>query len=114
MTNTSSAASRQGNRSACASCGKVLSPKRGARRQQFCTSACRQSAHRAKKWGASYQTPDPLRSVENTTTNTTACEGDFAGRAPANKPAADPDRAQLIRNAYAVEFAARWSVYGKR
>jgi predicted nucleic acid-binding Zn ribbon protein len=42
---------RVGNGVHCLVCSAALDPKRGSRRQRFCSNACRQSAFRSKKWG---------------------------------------------------------------
>jgi hypothetical protein len=73
--------SRNGNALACAACGKAIVPKRGSRRQKYCTGACKFKAFRSKKWANRYQTPDPQRSVENIQAIPISCEGDFGGRA---------------------------------
>jgi hypothetical protein len=71
---------RAGNDTSCANCGKRLCPKRGSRRMRFCGVACRQSAFRAAKWASRYEGPDPLRSVQNKSVGSIACNGQFAVR----------------------------------
>jgi hypothetical protein len=81
-----------GNAARCATCGAELHPKRGARGQRFCSPACRQSAYRARNadsenWPLARlknvpATPTPgalqsLRSVQNNSTTSKACNGDF-------------------------------------
>ena len=116
---------RHGNRITCEKCGRALAPKRGSRRQRFCSDACKFKAFRSKKWADRYQTPDPQRSVQNSSTKPNGCKSIFADRALAIKAqivaiglriatAAQPperslDRAGLIRRAIQFEFAARWS-----
>jgi hypothetical protein len=79
--------SRNGNALACATCRKAIEPKRGSRRQRYCTDACKMTAARAKKWAKRYEIPDPLRSVKNIKAISTSCKGDFRGRAfPAKAP----------------------------
>jgi hypothetical protein len=73
--------SRNGNALTCTACGKAIVPKPGSRRQKYCTGACKMKAVRAKKWAERYETPDPLRSVENNATKSIPCNGDFGGRA---------------------------------
>jgi hypothetical protein len=73
--------SRNGNTAACATCRKAIEPKRGSRRQKYCTGACKMKAARAKKWAKRYEIPDPLRSVQNIKAISTSCKGDFGGRA---------------------------------
>ena len=70
-----------GNALACAACGKAIVPKRGSRRQKYCTGACKFRAFRSKKWANRYRTPDPQRSVENIQALSTSCKVDFGGRA---------------------------------
>ena len=67
--------SRNGNALACATCGKAIVPKPGSRRQKYCRDACKMKAARAKKWA------NPLRSVENSATESIPCKADFRGRA---------------------------------
>jgi len=100
------AAHHHGNGTTCIGCGAPLMPKRGSRRQRYCSNACRQSAFRAKKWVERYKIPDPLRSVENNGVKSKACKGDFRDRAPLEllghsfrwPGAARPGRAAVIRN----------------
>jgi hypothetical protein len=88
-----------GNRVICAGCGAVLEPRRGSRRQKFCSYTCRDAARRARNFLATgcsrradrgtenaipegpryYPTAVP-RSVENPTTKSTACKGDLGDR----------------------------------
>jgi hypothetical protein len=144
---------RHGNRPTCASCGDPITPKRGSRRQRFCSNACKQVAKRARRWASDPATrsaqnafsEEPLggtleatRSVQNTPAKSTTCKGDFGDRGSAFKPVwkviagppvsvanliiplhglpprrLDPgERAELIRRARAVEYAARWKLTG--
>jgi endogenous inhibitor of DNA gyrase (YacG/DUF329 family) len=114
-----------GNRITCEKCGRALAPKRGSRRQRFCSDACKFKAFRSKKWADRYQIPDPQRSVQNSSTKPNGCKSIFADRALAIKapivaiglriatapqpPERSLDRAGLIRRAIQFEFAARWS-----
>lgn len=77
---TKSIALRAGNAATCTSCGANLDPKRGSRRQRFCSDACRQSAFRAKKWVEQYGIPEALRSVQNNSVVSRPCKGDFVDR----------------------------------
>ena len=113
-----------GNRITCERCGRALAPKRGSRRQRFCSDACKFKAFRSKKWADRYQIPDPQRSVQNSSTKPNGCKGIFADRALAIKapivaiglriatapqpPERSTERAKLIRNAIRVELKARW------
>jgi hypothetical protein len=72
---------RAGNGTHCVACGCPLHPKRGSRRQRYCSDACRQAAFRTKKWASRYETPDPLRSVENNSHKSIGCERGFGDRA---------------------------------
>jgi hypothetical protein len=90
---------RHGNAAVCAMCGEPLTPKRGSRRQMFCSARCRDAARRARNSAASgYSRPKtrnarrcvkkrcPLprspvpRSVKNPPVNSIACKTDFRGR----------------------------------
>jgi hypothetical protein len=115
-----------GNRITCEKCGRALAPKRGSRRQRFCSDACKFKAFRSKKWADRYRTPDPQRSVRNSSTKPNGCKSVLADRALANKapivaiglgchaapqpPEESADRAALIRRAVKLEFAAHWPV----
>lgn len=114
-----------GNRTTCEKCGRVLAPKRGSRRQRFCSDACKFKAFRSKKWADRYQIPDPQRSVQNSSTKANGCNGTLADRGCAlnapivtvglgcnvapQPPEQSAERARLIRRAIRLEFAARWS-----
>jgi hypothetical protein len=114
-----------GNRTMCEKCGQVLAPKRGSRRQRFCSDACKFKTFRSKKWANRYQIPDPQRSVRNSSTKPNGCKGFLSDQGSAAKPpivviglgchaALQPPerstkRAALVRNAIRAEFAARWS-----
>ena len=41
-------AQRAGNAVACERCGKALTPKRGSRRQRYCSDDCKQAARKAR------------------------------------------------------------------
>jgi hypothetical protein len=88
-----------GNRIVCAGCGAVLEPRRGSRRQKFCSYTCRDAARRERNFlatgcsrradrgtgnaipeGARYCPTAVPRSVENTPTKSTASKGDFGDR----------------------------------
>ena len=90
---------RHGNAAVCAMCGEPLSPKRGSRRQMFCSARCRDAARRARnsaasgysrpkhetragalKNGARYPRSPVPRSVKNPPVNSIACKTDFRGR----------------------------------
>jgi hypothetical protein len=80
----SSSRSRQGrvgNGTHCLECGSLLRPKRGSRRQRYCSDACRQTEFRARKWASRYKIPGPLRSVENNGHKSINCESGFSDRA---------------------------------
>jgi hypothetical protein len=114
-----------GNRITCEKCGVALAPKRGSRRQRFCSDACKFKAFRSKKWAARYRIPDPQRSVRNSAIKPNGCPGTLADRGSAAKapivaigrgvsvgpqpPEESAARARLIRRAIQLEFAARWS-----
>jgi hypothetical protein len=76
---------RNGNAATCANCGEPLNPKRGSRRQSYCSYWCRDEARRARNFAASATTrrgsPAIPRSVENKGVGSTPYEGDFHGRA---------------------------------
>jgi hypothetical protein len=120
---------RNGNDSTCAVCGEAITPKRGSRRQRYCSDRCRDDARRARNFEISGRTRYPTtrnpRSVKNSYAKSTACEAAFVGRAPAAKapivtaglglhagpqPSDQPERAKLIGRALRVEFAVRWPI----
>jgi len=93
---------RHGNRVICVGCGAVLEPKRGSRRQKFCSYTCRDAARRERNFlatgcsrrvdrgtenaipeGARYPTSAIPRSVKNTPVKSVACKGDFGDRGSA-------------------------------
>jgi len=79
-------AGRAGNAVCCQKCGKLLHPKRGSRRQQYCSYKCRDEARRARNFAASATTrrgsqPIP-RSVENQPLVSNGCKADFVVRPP--------------------------------
>jgi hypothetical protein len=77
---------RAGNASACATCGERLRPKRGSRRQRYCSYRCRDEARRARNFANLATTrrgsPAMPRSVENNGATSKPCEARFADRAP--------------------------------
>jgi hypothetical protein len=115
-----------GNRIICEKCGRALVPKRGSRRQRFCSDACKFKAFRSRKWASRYGTLDPQRSVQNSSTKPNGCKSGLADRASAIKapivaiglgchaaaqaPEESAERAKLIRNAIRAELAACWPV----
>jgi hypothetical protein len=72
---------RNGNATACADCGQPIAPKRGSRRQQFCSERCQKRAARSRNWQKIYGTPGPSGSVQNTQDNSSGCKPGFASRA---------------------------------
>jgi hypothetical protein len=76
---------RNGNAATCATCGERLRPKRGSRRQRHCSYRCRDEARRARNFAVSAATRRGSaaipRPVENNGVGSTACEGNFHGRA---------------------------------
>jgi hypothetical protein len=50
-------ARRNGNASTCEACGAPLRPKRGSRRQKYCSYRCRDEARRGRNFANSGQTP---------------------------------------------------------
>lgn len=95
---------RAGNGTACLGCGKPLHPKRGSRRQRYCSYRCRDEARRTRNFAVSAATRYPNkaipRSVENTADQSTASKVGFG------------DRAQgIVGPAHVVEreVMARWN-----
>jgi hypothetical protein len=76
---------RAGNAMNCAGCGVRLDPKRGSRRQKFCSYTCRDEARRARNHaisGSARRGSQAIpRSVENNADNSNACNGHFGDRA---------------------------------
>ena len=87
---------RAGNGTTCADCKKPLRPKRGSRRMRFCSDACRQSAFRAKKWSRRYEAPKALRSVQNSSAGSRACNGNFGDRGSGIRGPLDVIRRELF------------------
>jgi hypothetical protein len=75
---------RHGNAGACTVCGKLINPKRGSRRQRYCSYRCRDEARRTRNFAVSATTRRGSqaipRSVENKPINSNGCKADFAGR----------------------------------
>ena len=67
-------ARRNGNSANCSNCGEPLNPKRGSRRQRFCSYRCRDEARRNRNF-ATFATTRPAipRSVQNNVAASTAC-----------------------------------------
>jgi hypothetical protein len=55
--------------------------KRYGRKRQFRSNACRQAHFRKVEFSRRYKRPDPLRNVENTPAQSTACKAQIRGRA---------------------------------
>ena len=76
---------RAGNAVCCQKCGKPLHPKRGSRRQQYCSYKCRDEARRDRNFAVSATTrrgsPAIPRSVENRPLSSKGYKADFVGRA---------------------------------
>jgi hypothetical protein len=77
---------RAGNASACATCGKPLRPKRGSRRQCYCSYRCRDEARRARNFAdlaATRRGSQAIpRSVQNNHVISMLCKAGFADRGP--------------------------------
>jgi hypothetical protein len=75
---------RAGNLLRCAVCGAALAPRRGSRRQKFCSYRCRDEARRARnhaKFSATrYPCQGKPRSVQNRPLSSKDCESVFADR----------------------------------
>lgn len=76
---------RAGNGVSCLVCSSPLHPKRGSRRQKFCSYRCRDEARRARNYavlgGVRRGSQGIPRSVENNADNSNACNGHFGDRA---------------------------------
>jgi hypothetical protein len=76
---------RAGNSVVCVVCGAPLHPKRGSRRQLYCSYRCRDEARRARNFEllAVTRRGRPLipRSVENNGIGSMACKAEFRDRA---------------------------------
>jgi hypothetical protein len=77
---------RAGNVLCCENCDATLRPKRGSRRQKFCSYKCRDEARRARNFaffGSARRGSQGIpRSVENKPDNSTACNGRFRDQPP--------------------------------
>ncbi len=75
-----------GNATRCDHCGAPLHPKRGSRRQKFCSYRCRDEARRARNYaifGSARRGSQGIpRSVQNIDAKSKACKADFGDRAP--------------------------------
>jgi hypothetical protein len=74
----------------CQHCGQEILPRRlrgkiVGRGRRFCSDKCRQAAFRNADFARRYQTPEALRNGKNNSTSSTVSNGDFAGRASADK-----------------------------
>ena len=78
-------AGRAGNAFVCSNCRAPLNPKRGSRRQLYCSYWCRDEARRARNFAVSATTrrgsPAIPRPVQNNGVGSTACKGDSHGPA---------------------------------
>jgi hypothetical protein len=78
-------AGRAGNAFVCTNCGVPLNPKRGSRRQLYCSYRCRDEARRARNFAASASTrrgsPAIPRPVENNDGRSRTYRTDFRDRA---------------------------------
>ena len=72
---------RAGNAFVCSNCRAPINPKRGSRRQLYCSYRCRDEARRARNFAVSATTrtgsPAIPRPVENNGVGSTACKGNF-------------------------------------
>jgi hypothetical protein len=106
---------RAGNARSCAYCGRPLRPKRGSRRQQYCSDAHRQAALRTKKWKAKFggldlsrspknRCPDQdqglSRSVEISCLVSTICKGTFGDRAYSINGPPEAIQTEIIADRY--------------
>ena len=77
---------RHGNAGACTVCGKLINPKRGSRRQRYCSYRCRDEARRGRNFAVSATTrkgsPAVPRSVENRPLVSNGYKADFVVRPP--------------------------------
>ncbi len=105
---------RNGNAHACASCGTKLKPKRGSRRQRFCSPRCRSHARRDRNFSTTGHTGKAkARSVESSPAKSNSHKGENAGRAfPINLlgglrwPGRRPLDAELVRKIVRTEICA--------
>jgi hypothetical protein len=118
----------QGARRRCAVCGFPIKIKTTGRTAKFCSAACRDTARRKANFAISgharYGGSGVPRNPDFSPTKSNTCKADLADRASAIKarivaigrgvsvgpqPAeVSAERAQLIRRAMKLEFAARW------
>jgi hypothetical protein len=72
---------RNGNCATCANCSEPLHPKRGSRRQRFCSYRCRDEARRNRNFQFFATTRSAIpRSVQNNRVGSVAWRGDFGDR----------------------------------
>jgi hypothetical protein len=75
---------RAGNLACCEACGAALSPRRGSRRQKFCSYRCRDEARRARNYtrfsATRYPNKEKPRSVQNQPLHSRDCKDVFADR----------------------------------
>jgi hypothetical protein len=73
---------RNGNARSCATCGGALKPKRGSRRQRFCSARCRSRARRERNFLATGHTEQgAARSTKISHAISSTCKGENAGLA---------------------------------
>lgn len=73
--------SRNGNAATCQTCGEQIAPKRGSRRQRFCSLRCKRRSYSDQKRVSATPPADRGRSVENTFAFSNGCKAKNAGRA---------------------------------
>jgi hypothetical protein len=77
---------RAGNLARCANCDAALAPRRGSRRQKFCSGRCRDEARRARNYArfsaTRYPNKGKPRSVQNRPLHSMDCRDVLADRPP--------------------------------
>jgi hypothetical protein len=133
----------QGARRRCPVCNKTINVKTTGRTRRFCSDTCRELARRDRNFhgfGVTRPVGSAMpRNPEISSTNSAACGGTLADRAPRFRVVAGPpvpaanliippfidrlantasipqsERREFIQCAVELEFAARWPIGGAR
>ena len=87
---------RNGNAATCQTCGAKIAPKRGSRRQLFCSRRCKKRAYSDLKLSAATPPADGGRSVQNSLVISKPCKAENRGRGSAISAPREVIRAEVL------------------